>query len=310
VVSFIERDHANVSFCSNHILGTAPPSFGGWPSAKRPRDLRFCTPTPGAVAPPTRRFRRLWGSATPRPSAGVQDRQVDGSSVRAPSSPPFSPPACLLQRRPSSPSVSDAGIHSRSSTALTGCFGPDRSPSECSPGLRSSPSAPRHEVPGFGGRLLVRPARILDRSAGAAAGLRSSARADRRVARLPSPWEPARGEPVDRRDVCCCRADPERSESPFTPHRVPARCLRPRRGRDRRGRENVESWQGRETGWGPWPQAGSFGPWSMASQRCASRRGVRRESHQLSERCARSWLEVCAGRYGDVAQLVEHLFCN
>jgi len=33
VVSLIERDHANVSFCSNHILGTIPPSFGGWPSA-------------------------------------------------------------------------------------------------------------------------------------------------------------------------------------------------------------------------------------------------------------------------------------
>jgi hypothetical protein len=34
MVSLIERDHANVSFCSNHILGTAPPSFGSWPSAK------------------------------------------------------------------------------------------------------------------------------------------------------------------------------------------------------------------------------------------------------------------------------------
>jgi hypothetical protein len=31
MVSLIERDHANVSFCSNHILGTAlpPPSVGG-----------------------------------------------------------------------------------------------------------------------------------------------------------------------------------------------------------------------------------------------------------------------------------------
>jgi hypothetical protein len=31
VVSLIERDHANVSFCSNHILGTVlpPPSVGG-----------------------------------------------------------------------------------------------------------------------------------------------------------------------------------------------------------------------------------------------------------------------------------------
>jgi hypothetical protein len=31
-----------------------------------------------------------------------------------------------------------------------GCSGPDRSPSERSPGLPSSPSTPRHEVPGFG----------------------------------------------------------------------------------------------------------------------------------------------------------------
>jgi hypothetical protein len=40
VVSLVERDHAVkvVSFCSNHILGTALPSFGGWPSAERPRD--------------------------------------------------------------------------------------------------------------------------------------------------------------------------------------------------------------------------------------------------------------------------------
>src|SRR6266545_1892632 len=150
MVSLIERDHANVSFCSNHILGRAPPSFGGWPSAYRPRDLRFCRLAPGAVAPPTRRFQQLWGSATLRPSAGVQDRQVDGSSVRARVHLLLRCRACVLQRRPRSPSASDAGIYSRSSTALTRCSGPDRSPSERSPGLRSSPSAPRHEVPGFG----------------------------------------------------------------------------------------------------------------------------------------------------------------
>jgi hypothetical protein len=79
----------------------------------------------------------------------VQDRQVDGSSVRARAHLP-SPPACFLQRGPRSPSAFDAGIHSRSSTALTGCSGPDRSPSERLPGLRSSPGAPRREVPGFG----------------------------------------------------------------------------------------------------------------------------------------------------------------
>jgi hypothetical protein len=30
----------------------------------------------------------------------------------------------------------------------------------------------------------------------------------------------------------------------------------------------------------------------------------------LRKRCARSWLNVSAGKHGDVAQLVEHLFCN
>ena len=44
------------------------------------------------------------------------------------------------------------------------------------------------------------------------------------MARVPSPSEPARGEPVDRRDFYCCRADREGSESPFTPHRVAARA--------------------------------------------------------------------------------------
>ena len=75
------------------------------------------------------------------------------------------------------------------------------------------------------------------------------------VASLPSPSEPARGEPVDRRDFWCCRADPEGSESPFTPHRVPLSCLISRRGRFGRGREDVESRQRRRgTGWGPWPR--------------------------------------------------------
>src|SRR6266511_1589616 len=150
MVSLIERDHANVSFCSNHILGRAPPSFGGWPSAYRPRDLRFCRLAPGAVAPPTRRSQRLWDSATLRPSAGVQDRQVDGSSVRARVHLLLRCRACVLQRRPRSPSASDAGIYSRSSTALTGRSSSNRSLAERSSGLPSSPSTPRHEVPGFG----------------------------------------------------------------------------------------------------------------------------------------------------------------
>jgi hypothetical protein len=131
----------------------------------------------------------------------------------------------------------------------TGCSGPDRSPSERSPGLPSSPSTPRHEVPGFGGQSVRPSGSRLGPFRRCCRGSPLVIRADRRVARLPSPSEPARGEPVDRRDVCCCRADPEGSESPFTPHRVPARCLRPRRGRDPRGRDNVESRQ-RQAGLG------------------------------------------------------------
>ncbi len=59
MVSLIERDHANVLFSSSHILGTIPPSFGWWPSAKRHRDLRFRRLAPGALAPPMRRARAV-----------------------------------------------------------------------------------------------------------------------------------------------------------------------------------------------------------------------------------------------------------
>jgi hypothetical protein len=63
------------------------------------------------------------------------------------------------------------------------------------------------------------------------------------VARVPSPSEPARGEPVDRRDFFCCRADREGSESPFTPHRVAARAWSMARPPSVDGRENAESRQ-------------------------------------------------------------------
>ncbi len=39
------------------------------------------------------------------------------------------------------------------------------------------------------------------------------------------------------------------------------------------------------TGWGQWPQAGSFGPWSMASQRGGQSPGGRRESQRGSNPC-------------------------
>jgi hypothetical protein len=165
------------------------------------------------------------GKRDAAPGRRRADRQVDGSSVRARAHLPPRRCACFLSRRPSSPFGIQHRHHSRSSTGSPrGALVPSAPPSERSLGLPSSPSAPRHEVPGFGGRLFARPARDLDRRAGAAADLRSSARADRRGARVPSPSEPARDEPVDRRDFFGCRADPEGSESPFTPHRVSRRA--------------------------------------------------------------------------------------
>jgi hypothetical protein len=155
----------------------------------------------------------------------------------------FSPPACFLQRRPSSGSASDAGSHPRSSTAVTRWSGPDRLPSERSPGLPSSPSAPRHEVPGFGAVCSPVRFRAWDGRAGAAAGLRSSARADRRVARLLSPSEPARGEPVGSPRRLLLSSRSWRVRVPKHSPSSPFSCLKRRRGRFRRGRENVESGQ-------------------------------------------------------------------
>jgi hypothetical protein len=79
----------------------------------------------------------------------VQDRQVDGSSVRA--------RAHLPTPRPHTAFGAGRARRRHPTRAFTrgrprryGCSGPDRSPSERSPGIPSSPSAPRHEVPGFG----------------------------------------------------------------------------------------------------------------------------------------------------------------
>jgi hypothetical protein len=69
------------------------------------------------------------------------------------------------------------------------------------------------------------------------------------VARVPSPSEPARGEPVDRRDFCCCRADREGSGSPFTPHRVAARAWNGARSLPLRGEKTWSPGNGGGTGW-------------------------------------------------------------
>lgn len=128
-----------------------PPSVGGL-RRRGPVTCGFA----GSRPAPTRRPRAVSsGCGVARRRARAQActtaRSTDLQFVPVLTSllPARMPPACFLQRRPSSP-FSHAGIHSRSSTALTGCSGPDRSPSERSPDLPSSPSDPRHEVPGFG----------------------------------------------------------------------------------------------------------------------------------------------------------------
>jgi hypothetical protein len=76
-----------------------------------------------------------------------------------------------------------------------------------------------------------------DRRAGVSADLRSSARAGRRRRDGRRPRRPLRGQAVDRHHVCCCRADLEWCESPFSPPwlRVPPRLV-PRADRGRSGR--------------------------------------------------------------------------
>jgi len=227
VVSLIERDHSSAKvsrFFSNHILGTIPPSFGGWPSAKRPRDLAFALPHPA----PLRRPRAvLHGSGVARRRAWCRRAGPAGRRIfsSCPCSPPFmaamhASSAAVRARR----SASGTGIPSRASTVLTGRSGPDRS----------------RRVSGLAASCLFR-ARLRMRCPGSGPAVRSSRSRlgpSRRclcgpplvcpsrppVANLPSPSEPARGEPVDRRDFYCCRADREGSESPLTPHRVAARA--------------------------------------------------------------------------------------
>src|SRR6266545_3380939 len=224
MVSLIERDHANVSFCSNHILGTAlpPPSVGGL-RQRGPVTWPFALPRPA----PSRRPRAvLHGSEVARRRARAQARTPPGRRIfsSCPCSPPprryarfLQPRVELAVRHPARASF--AVIHG----AHPGAPVPSAPPSERLSGLPSSPSVPRHEVPGFGAVCsLVRLAMWTIAPERRRSPLACPSRPP--VASLPSPSEPARGEPVDRRDFCCCRADREGSESPFTPHGVPPRA--------------------------------------------------------------------------------------
>jgi hypothetical protein len=199
-----------------------PPSVGGL----RRRDPVTCG-FAGSRPAPSRRPRAvssgLWGSATPGPSAGVQDRQVDGSSVPA--------RAHLPSPRPHA-SFSAGRARLQHPTRAFTRGRPRHSPGAPVPIARRPSARPASRLlrallamrcPGSGPSVRPSGSR-LGRSRRCCRGSPLVSPSRLPVARLPSPSEPARGEPVDRRDVCCCRADPEASESPFTPHRVPSRA--------------------------------------------------------------------------------------
>jgi hypothetical protein len=138
-------------------------------------------------------------------------------------------------------SASSAGIPSRSSTALTRVLRstPLRRPS-LRPASRLVRACLAMRCPGSWPSV---------RSSGSRCG--PSRRCWRRsplvcpsrppVASLPSPSEPARGDPVDRRDFYCCRTDREGSDSSFTPHPSPRSCLDEGEGRVRRKGEKTWS---------------------------------------------------------------------
>jgi len=149
--------------------------------------------------------------------------------------------ARVLSRRPSSPFGIWHGLTSRSSTGLTGCSGSDHSPSERSSSLPSPPSEPPHEVPGFGAVCSLVRLTALGPSRRRRHGSPLVSPSRPPVARVPSPSEPARVEPVDRRDFFNCPADPEGWESPIPPHGVPPSCLQHGEAHSIEGRENVES---------------------------------------------------------------------
>jgi hypothetical protein len=298
MVSLIERDHAHVSFCSNHILGTAlPPSSVGGLRRRGPVTCGFAGSRPAPTRRPravssgcggARRRARAQACRTAR-STGLQFVPVLTSLLPARTLP--SAPAELRLRHPT------RDIHSRSSTALTGCSGPDRSPSERSPGVPSSPSAPRHEVPGFGAvcsfvRLAswtVPPVlpRVSARQPEPTAGwrdcprLRSLLAANQWIAETSAVVEPILTGP--------------------SPHSLPIESLllpeakaTPRSSRARK--RGVPASAG-GTGWGQWPQAGIIRAGSMASQRGGQSPGGRRERYSSSSANS-SAASYCRRSYG------------
>jgi hypothetical protein len=222
---------------------------------------------PGAVAPPTRRFQRLFGSATRRPSAGVQGRQVDGSSVRARAHlPPLRPHASFSagRARLRHPARAFTRGHPRHSPGAPVPIA--RRPS-AHPASRLLRALPRHEVPGFGavsslvrltpGTVVPVLRRVSARQSEPTAGWRDCPR--HRSLLAANQWiaeTSAVVEPILRRP---------------SPHSLPIESLLVPEAKARpiswRGEKTWSLGKCRGTRWEQWPRAGSFGPWSMAGQR-------------------------------------------
>jgi hypothetical protein len=161
MVSLIERDHANVSFCSIHDLGTAlpPPSVGGL----RPNSPVTCgfapsrpalSRRPCAVGAGTTRLRWTGCALAPRRAAATCRFRRVFSSCRC--SPPLpAAQACSGRRRPGPAPAKPSAIappHPRAASAGA------RLPSAVSPPVVLLASfiseLASHEVPGFGAPAL------------------------------------------------------------------------------------------------------------------------------------------------------------
>ena len=136
--------------------GHSPPSFGGWPSAKQPRDLRLCDLAPCALAPPTRRWRgnlRLhWTGAISRQGERAATCRLPWVFSSCRCSPPLLAAPSVL-RRASAGTCSRQAVRVRAASRSRCLRGRPvsarREPSgrACPP---SSPSSPPMRCPGWG----------------------------------------------------------------------------------------------------------------------------------------------------------------
>jgi hypothetical protein len=158
----------------------------GWPALWTARSGRGGQAKPCGPAPSRRSCAAIWcsrGWSTPGHRRGPAGSQLFHfvpvlTSFRRRARCP-KPQADLARRHQAS--------SARSSRGSRGAPDPVRSLSERSPGFPSPPSAPPHEVPGFGGHLLPRSVRVLYRGAGGAGDLPLGSPSRSPVANLPWP---------------------------------------------------------------------------------------------------------------------------